>query len=327
MRCSVVVPCCNEEPTLRELHRRLSTVLPTVADDYEIILVDDGSTDGTLVLMRDLAETDPNVRYLSLSRNFGQQIASTAGLDRADGDCVILMDADLQDPPECIPDLVAKWRDGFEVVAGRRRRRHGVTLWYRVLCWVFYRLVKWLSDVDMPLDVGDFRLMDRRVVQDLRRCREGHRFIRGLTNWIGYRHGAIEFDRPPRSAGTTKYRFRHLIDLATDAIAGFSIAPLRFASRLGLCVTIASVVVALVVLIRSLTLGRPVPGFALTAAGLFFLGGVQMMLLGLLGEYVGRSYREVQRRPLYLVREDSAGSTQPGDRGSAPAAPLSRAQD
>ena len=311
MRISVVVPCRNEEPVLPELHRRLSAVLGDLADDYEVILVDDGSTDGTLDLLRDLARRDPHVRYISLTRNFGQQIASTAGLDRARGDCVILMDADLQDPPECIPDLVARWREGFEVVAGRRRSREGLSLPYRVLCRVFYRLINALSEVEMPAEVGEFRLLDRRVVEDLRRCRETHRFIRGLTSWIGYRQTFVEFDRPARAAGESKYRLRHLLRLALDAVTGFSLVPLRLALRLGLAVSALSIAAAVVLLVRA-ALGGTAPGWpALVALGLFFLGGVQLTVLGLLGEYLGRTYREVQRRPLYLVREEGGGVTPP----------------
>jgi len=317
MRCSVVVPCRDEEANLRELHRRLSAVLPTVAEEHEIILVDDGSRDRSLALMKELAEADRHVRYVSLSRNFGQQIASTAGLDRADGDCVILMDADLQDPPESIADLVAKWREGCEVVSARRRRREGLGPIYRALCWVFYRLINLLSEVKMPLETGDFRLLDGKVVRDLRRFREGSRFLRGLTTWVGYRQASIEFDRPARSAGRSKYRFGRLFGLAADAMAGFSMTPLRIASVLGLSVTAVSLGVALVVLIRSLALGQSVPGLALTAAGLFFLGGVQMMLLGILGEYVGRTYRQVQQRPLYLVREEGGGEEAPSNQRSA----------
>ena len=310
MRLSVVVPCRNEEATLPDLHRRLSAVLPTVADDYEIILVDDGSTDGTLPLMQRLAAADRHVRYVALTRNFGQQIAATAGLDRARGDCVVLMDADGQDPPECIPEMVARWREGFEVVAGRRRRREGLGPLYRLLCAAFYRLIGTLAEVPIPEEVGEFRLLDRKVVRDLRRLRESYRFLRALCSWVGYRQTTIEFDRPARRAGASKYRLRHLLRLAMDVITGFSLLPLRLAGWAGAALTAGSVAAA-VVLLGRLAAGKSVPGGGFVAAGLFFVGGLQLIFLRILGEYVGRTYREVQRRPLYLVREESGGGLDP----------------
>jgi glycosyltransferase involved in cell wall biosynthesis len=308
MRLSVVVPCYNEEGNLAELHRRLAAVLPTTADDWELILVDDGSTDGTLAAMRRLSAADPHVRYVSFSRNFGHEAASTAGLDRADGDCVVLMDADLQDPPEVIPDLVAQWRAGYEEVHAVRRRRHGTGPLKRATAFLFYRLINTLSEVPLPPDTGDFRLMDRRVVADFRRCRERARFVRGLVSWVGYRQGRIVYDRPARQAGETKYHFRNLFPLAMDVVIGFSTRPLHLASHLGLLVTLASFIIAVVVVVQQLFFGHRIPGYTLSTAGLFFLGGVQMLLLGIIGEYLGRVYRQVQERPLYLVREEGGAA-------------------
>jgi len=307
MRCSVVAPCHNEELTLRELHRRLSDVLPTAADEYTIILVDDGSTDGTLAVMRDLAEGDPHVHYLSFSRNFGHEAASTAGLDRADGDWIVLMDADLQDPPELIPDLVEKWKEGWEEVHATRTRRRGVNPVRKALTWLFYRFIRLVSDIDLPPDTGNFRLLDRKVLDSFRQCRETGRWVCGLVTWVGFKQTRIEYDRPGRFAGKTNYGAVQLVRLALDALSGFSVQPLRIASVLGLLVTAASFIVALIVVIQKLIIGHapgtPV-GYTLTTAGLFFLGGIQMLFLGIIGEYLGRVYRQVQDRPLYIVREE-----------------------
>jgi glycosyltransferase involved in cell wall biosynthesis len=312
MRCSVVVPCRNEAANLDELHRRLNAVLPTLSDDHEILFVDDGSTDDSLGVMQRLAAADPHVRYVSFSRNFGHEAASTAGLDRADGDCVILMDADLQDPPERIPDLVAKWREGYEEVHATRRHRLGLNPLRRALTWLFYRAVTALSEIPLPLDTGNFRLMDRRVVESFRRCRERGRYVSGLITWVGFRQGQIEYDRPARLAGRSNYGFRQLVRLALDAVSGFSVHPLRIASVLGLVVTVLSFGAGLAVVIHKLFLGLAIPGYALATSGLFFLGGVQLLFLGIIGEYLGRVYRQVQDRPLYIVREEGgAGEDSP----------------
>ena len=323
MRLSVVVPCHNEEGNLAELHRRLAAVLPTTADDWELILVDDGSSDGTISAMRALAAADTHVQYVSFSRNFGHEAASTAGLDRAEGDCVVLMDADLQDPPELIPEMVKKWRAGYEEVHAVRRRRRGVGAMKRATAFLFYRLINALSEVKIPPDTGDFRLMDRRVVADFRRCRERARFVRGLVTWVGYKQGQIEYDRPARHAGKTKYHLWNLVPLAMDVVIGFSTRPLRLASLLGLTVTVLAFVLAIIVAVQKIFFGIAIQGYALLATGLFFLGGVQMLLLGIIGEYVGRIYGQVQERPLYLVREESTSESAPAEsRSPARAGPV-----
>ncbi|MHC4064221.1 MAG: glycosyltransferase family 2 protein [Planctomycetota bacterium] len=293
-RCSVVIPAYNEQESLSPLHVRLTQVLDELGADYEIVLVDDGSTDQTFQCIRRLARVDPHVRYVCFARNFGHEAASTAGLDRADGDVVILMDADLQDPPELIPDLVEQWRRGHDVVCARRRRRQGESLFKRASAWCFYRLLNALAPMQVPLDTGDFRLMDRSVVGQFRRLRESDRFVRGLIAWIGHPQAVVEFDRPARHAGRCKYNLVKLAALSLDAIVGFSTRPLRAATLLGLATMIASSIAGLV-------LGRG----SLLAAGIFFLGGVQMLLLGILGEYVGRIYSQVRGRPLYVVREEA----------------------
>src|SRR4051812_5972342 len=242
MKLSVVIPLLNEEANLRELHARLTTVLSSLADAHQIVFVDDGSTDGSPAVLRELADADPRVTALRLSRNFGHESASTAGLDFVDGDAVVLMDADLQDPPEVIAEMVARWRDGFEIVYAQRRQREGESAFKRSTSWVFYRMLNLISDVPIPMDTGDFRLVDARVVAALRQCRERDRFVRGLVAWTGFRAAAIEYDRPARKAGRTKYNPIKLLILSLDAAVGFSTKPLRLASALGFLTTIFSLV-------------------------------------------------------------------------------------
>ena len=303
MRLSVVIPIFNEEPNLRELHRRLGEVLPALADEFEIVFVDDGSRDGTLEVLAELASRDAVVKYLSFSRNFGHEIASTAGLDHADGDAVVLMDGDLQDPPESISELVAKWREGFDVVYAVRRSRHGEGLAKRLTAKLFYRMLRWLAGIDLPLDAGDFRLMDRKVVDAFRQFRERERFVRGLVAWMGFRQSAIAYDRPARYAGRTKYNFWRLTALAADAVSAFSRVPLRAVSIVGLIASVLTGLGVLVVVGQGLVGGFAGRGQALATAAMLFFGGVQLLVLGLLGEYLGKIYRETQRRPLYFVRQ------------------------
>lgn len=303
-RCSVVVPAFNEQDSLEPLHDRLTRVLTGIGADYDIIFVDDGSTDRTLAVIHKLASADPRVRYVSFARNFGHEAASTAGLDRADGDVVVLMDADLQDPPELIPEMIDKWRQGHDVVYAQRRRRTGESMFKRLTAWAFYRTLNAVTPTTIPPDTGDFRLMDRRVVAQFRRMRETNRFVRGMVSWVGHRQTAVQFDRPARHAGEAKYGLFKLIMLSLDATMGFSTFPLRVATVLGLVTTAAALIAGLVVVINKLVYGLPVEGYALLATGMFFLGGVQMLLLGILGEYTGRIYTQVQQRPLYVVKEE-----------------------
>jgi dolichol-phosphate mannosyltransferase len=300
---SVVLPVHNEAGNLRLLHERLTPVLQGLGDRYEMVFVDDGSSDGSLDVIRELATGDEHVRYVSFSRNFGHEAASTAGIDRAEGDAVVLMDADLQDPPEVVPELVEKWREGYDIVCGRRLSREGESAFKRATASVFYRLLNWLSDHPVPVDTGDFRLMDRTVVQSMRQCRERTRFIRGLVSWQSYKQTAVRYERPARHAGETKYNAWRLLKLSADAIAEFSIVPLRISAWLGLATTGATALVALGMLI-AVAARRAPSGFAWLAVAVFFLGGVQMLLMGVLGEYVGKIYREVQARPIYVVREE-----------------------
>jgi polyisoprenyl-phosphate glycosyltransferase len=295
MLLSVVVPLLNEKNNLLELHRRLTAVTEKLGCEREIILVDDGSIDGSDKVIRDLVAHDPTVTGLRLSRNFGHEAASTAGMDAARGDVTVLMDADLQDPPELIEQMFQLWKQGNQIVYAVRRRRPGESRLKLSAAWLFYRALNFLSEVSIPLDVGDFRLMDARVLQSLRECREQDRFVRGLVAWTGFRSAAIEYDRPPRSSGKTHYGLLKLFFLSLDAFFGFSISPLRLASAAGILVMLLSIVASIAA-----------PRSAFFTCGLFFLGGVQLLCTGILGEYIGRIYRQAQHRPLYLIAEEIA---------------------
>ena len=301
---SVVVPCCNEETVLPETHRRLVAVLERVPDlDFELLYVDDGSRDGTLTLLQGLQDADARVRVVALSRNFGHQIALTAGMQHAVGNVVVVMDADLQDPPEVIPEMLDLWRRGAKVAYGVRSRRDGETKFKRGMAYAFCRLLDRFSDVRIPVDAGDFRLMDRAVVDAFLAMPERDRFARGMVAWTGFRQEAVSFPRAARSAGETKHSFRTLLPLAVDAIVSFSLAPLRLATWLGLLSTalaLAGVVHA--VAVRFLD-GAWVSGWRALLIAVLFIGGAQLLFLGILGEYVGRIYGEVKRRPLYVVKE------------------------
>jgi dolichol-phosphate mannosyltransferase len=300
----IVVPCFNEEAVIEQTHRRLAQVAGSITTvRTTVIYVDDGSRDGTLVKLRAIAAGDPHVRIVALSRNFGHQYALTAGLDASTGDAVAVIDADLQDPPEVISEMVARWRDGADVVYGVRATRQGETAFKRGTAHVFYRLLQTLGNADIPADVGDFRLLDRRVVETLRDMPERDRFLRGLVVWAGFRHEGVSYERLPRAAGQTKFPFSRMFSFALDGIFSFSIVPLRLASYLGLFVSILSMTgVVYAFYIKLFTVGV-VPGWAAQWIGTLFLGGVQLLSLGVIGEYVGRIYGEVKRRPLYVVKE------------------------
>jgi dolichol-phosphate mannosyltransferase len=300
----IVVPCFNEEAVIEQTHQRLAQVarsIPTVS--ATLIYVDDGSRDGTLAKLRAIAAADPGVRVVALSRNFGHQYALTAGLDASTGDAVAVIDADLQDPPEVIAEMVVRWRAGADVVYGIRATRQGETVFKRGTAHLFYRLLQTLGNADIPADVGDFRLLDRRVVDTLRDMPERDRFLRGLVVWAGFRHEGVSYERLPRAAGQTKFPFRRMFSFALDGIFSFSTVPLRLASYLGLFVSILSMIgVVYAFYIKLFTVGV-IPGWAAQWIGTLFLGGVQLLSLGVIGEYVGRIYGEVKRRPLYVVKE------------------------
>lgn len=299
---SIVTPIHNEAQGLPELYRRVRAVMETTHAAWELLLVNDGSQDDSAAVIADLCAQDGRVRGLSLARNFGFQIAVTAGLEAARGRAVILMDADLQDPPEVIPDLIAQWRSGFDVVYGVRSERVGETWFKRATASLFYRLIRRITNVNIPLDTGDFRLMDRRVVEALRQMPEQHRFLRGMVSWVGFKQTGVTYKRQPRFAGRTNFTLGKMLRFALDAITGFSYMPLQLASYLGLGMAgLSGVSILGVVALRLFGADQPLTGQATTLVAVLFLGSIQLMGLGVVGEYLGRMYDEVKRRPLYLV--------------------------
>jgi len=319
-RLSVIAPCYNEEAGLPEFVRRIKGVCAQLACAYEIVLVNDGSRDGTLGIALDLASRDPLIRVVNLLRNFGHQAAVTAGLDLADGDAVVLIDSDLQDPPELILDMVAAWKDGADVAYGQRRKREGETAFKLFTAKLFYRILRMLTKSEIPADTGDFRLMDRRVVEVLRSMRERHRFIRGMVSWVGGKQVAVPYDRKPRFAGETKYPFRKMFAFALDAITSFSIVPLRLVTWLALSVIGLTILAAIgVVIVKLISPHYFIPGYPSIIITIVFFGGVQLLALGIIGEYLGRMYESTKARPIYIVeqvyRQENgklAGRTIPG---------------
>ena len=299
---SIVAPAVNEEDTLPHFYERVVAVMEQVGEPFEVVLINDGSSDGTFRVMRALHERDPRVRVVDFSRNFGHQIAISAGLDYARGDAVIIIDSDLQDPPEVIPQLIARWKAGVEVVYAQRARRTGETRFKLLTAAAFYRLIARITSVQIPRDTGDFRLLDRRVVETLVTMREHHRFMRGLSAWVGFRQEAVPYDRHERFAGTTKYPLRKMIRFALDAITAFSYAPLQLATSFGFLLAVLSLV-GIVVAIIVRVFGGAIQGQGTTLIAVLFLGGIQLIFLGIIGEYLGRIYDEVRARPLYIVRE------------------------
>jgi glycosyltransferase involved in cell wall biosynthesis len=301
---SVVSPVFNEEQNVRELYRRVSAVLDALDGPAELVLVDDGSRDGTLELLRELHDEDPRVQYVSLARNFGQQIAITAGLQFARGEAVVVMDSDLQHPPEIIPQLMEKWREGFHVVYGQRATRRYEGRLKRLFAYMFYRVLDLMTDVDIPSDTGDFCLMDKKVVAVLNRLPERGRYLRGLRAWVGFKQTAVDYDQDARFAGDVKYTFRKSLSLAINGIVSFSRVPLRMASYAGLFTALlALVMIVLVVYWRIFQQPAPLIGFTTITAAIFFLAAVQLLCLGILGEYLGRVYEEVKGRPIFTVKE------------------------
>jgi len=303
---SAVAPVFNEEDGIREFYQRTTKALVAIEPpvDHELIFVDDGSQDGSVELLRELCLEDERVRLVGLSRNFGHQVAITSGIDHAAGDAVVVIDADLQDPPEVIAAMVERWREGFKVVYGVRTRRAGEGAVKRTTAKAFYRLLDRLSDTPLPVDAGDFRLMDRRVVDALGQIREENRYIRGLVSWVGFSQCAVEYERDARHAGASKFTFRRMARFAVDGIASFSEKPLRLSTQLGLVTTVLTLLLAAwIVLGKLLSPGSAIPGYASLMVVILFFGGVQLLSIGLLGEYVGRVYRESKRRPLYIVAD------------------------
>jgi polyisoprenyl-phosphate glycosyltransferase len=301
---SVVVPCANEQEVIRETNRCLVTVLESLPMDFEVIYVDDGSSDLTAVILRELQAADPRIRVVRFSRNFGHQMAITAGVEHASGDAVVIIDGDLQDPPEVILHFVEKWKEGYEVVYGIRTERDGESAFKLWTAKYFYRFISKLSDTRIPVDTGDFRLMDRRVVDALLEMPERDRFVRGMVSWIGFSQVAVSYRRAPRVAGSTKFSLIKMMRFATDGIVSFSIVPLRLATWVGFLASgIAILGILIAVLERLVGVVGLVRGWASLVIAILFLGGVQLVCMGIIGEYVGRIYGESKRRPLYIVRE------------------------
>lgn len=303
-KVSVIVPFLNEQENLPVLYHRLVEAFQGQPESLEILFVDDGSRDGSAGWVAEQARADERVKLIRLSRNFGHQIAITAGMDHADGDAVVIIDADLQDPPETIPSLLAKWREGFEVVYAVRSARAGETWLKKFLAARFYRVFHRMANVDVPMDAGDFRLIDRKVVNALREVRELHRFVRGLTCWVGFRQCAVYYDRAARHAGTTKYPVWKSANLAWDALTSFSGKPLRWMMGLGMLISLAGSLLALrLVLGQLFHWGEAVPGWTSQVTLMLILGGIQLVCLGLLGQYVSRVFEESKKRPLYFIHE------------------------
>ena len=301
---TVLIPCYNEENSIDILYEHLQNVTSQLQEyNFQVLLVNDGSKDNTLAKMQELHEKDPAVSYLTLSRNFGKENAMLAGLDYADGDADILMDADLQDPPELIPQMLQEWEKGYDDVYARRRTRSGETWFKKASAHWYYRILQKFSDIDIPADVGDFRLLDRQAVDALCLLREKQRYTKGLFSWIGYNKKELLFDRVPRAVGSTKMNFLKLFGLAVDGITSFSVAPLRLASVLGLLISSVAFLYLLYVVGKTLLFGDPVAGYPSMISIILFIGGIQLVVLGIIGEYVGRIFYEAKDRPDYLVSE------------------------
>ena len=300
---SVVAPVFNEAELLPAFCDEMKRILDEIGEPWELILVDDGSRDGSLEIMRAQHARDPRVKIISFSKNFGGQLAITAGLDYASGDAVVIIDADLQDPPEVVKQLYARWREGYEVVYAQRAGRAGETWFKKLTAAMYYRVIRGIANVDIPLDTGEFRLLDRKAADALRSVREQHRYLRGLAAWIGFKPIAVPYQRAARTAGETKYTLAKMIRLAIDGITNFSYLPLQLATYAGFVVAGVSLVGILATIFVRLFMGQELTGQATTLVAVLFLGGIQLICLGVIGEYLGRIYDEVKRRPLYLVGE------------------------
>lgn len=303
IRYSVIVPLFNEEEVLHETYCRLTRVMETLEESYEILFIDDGGRDGTNRIASELCRSDPHLRLLTFSRNFGHQIAITAGVDYAQGQAILIIDADLQDPPEVMLEMIALWKQGYDVVYGQRIRRKGETLFKKWTARMFYRFLRSLTSFEIPVDTGDFRLMDRKVCDTLRGMREKNRYVRGLVSWIGFRQTAVPYVREERWAGVTKYPLKKILRFASDAIASFSYKPLKLASYLGFLLSCISFLYFMIVLWQKLFTDSTVTGWASIVALNLFFNGVMLMILGIIGEYIGRIYDESKGRPLYIIQE------------------------
>ncbi len=314
LKLSVVVPVYNEADGLQEFHRRVSAVLESLPYRSEVVYVNDGSTDESLEVIKTLKLADPRVAIVDLSRNFGKEIAMTAGIDHSCGDAVVVIDADLQDPPELIPKLTEEWEQGFDVVYAQRARREGESSFKKVTAYAFYRVIQHVSRVAIPEDTGDFRLLSRRAVCALVQLREQHRFMKGLFAWIGFPQKKVLYSRLPRYAGMTKWNYWKLWNFALEGITSFTIAPLKIATYLGLLVAFVALLYASIIVFKTLVYGNPVAGYPSLMVTILFLGGVQLIGIGIVGEYVGRMFNETKGRPLYFLKTHQPATLAKGPR-------------
>ena len=298
---SIVVPAYNEEEVIEEFYRRVADLAANVDESLELVFVNDGSTDRTLEILQNLKSKDERIAIVDLSRNFGKEIAMTAGLDHARGDAVVVIDADLQDPPELIPEMIEQWREGYDVVYAQRSSRRGESALKKATAYLYYRTIGKLSRVKIPADTGDFRLLSRRAVEALGQLREQHRFMKGLFAWIGFPQKAIRYERHARHDGYTKWKFRSLWNFAIEGITSFSIRPLKVATYIGAMIALGAFLFGLFLIIETLRHGNPVPGYPSLMVVVLFMGGVQLIALGIIGEYLGRMFDETKRRPLYFL--------------------------
>ena len=300
---SVVAPAYNEEAGLDEFYSRLVNAVKNVSLELEIIYVNDGSQDGTLEIMSKQHSNDSRITIIDLSRNFGKEIALTAGLDHASGDAVIVIDTDLQDPPELIPELVKQWRDGYDVVNAKRIKRKGESSFKKITSFVYYRFLYKLSDIKIPKDTGDFRLLSRNALDALLKLREKHRYMKGLFAWVGYSQTEITYERDERYAGDTKWSFWSLLNLAFEGLTSFSVLPLRLASMIGVLSAFGGLIFAAIIILKKVMYGDPVAGYPSLVVLITFIGGIQLLALGIIGEYLGRVFNETKNRPLYLIKD------------------------
>ncbi|MEK4325941.1 glycosyltransferase family 2 protein [Paenibacillus sp. FSL R7-0312] len=303
-KLSLIVPMYNEEANIDIFYRTITSTMLKNSYDFEIICINDGSKDNTLSLLKELARNDERIKVIDLSRNFGKEVAMSAGLKYAVGDAIIPIDADLQDPPEVIPLLVNKWHEGYDVVYATRTKREGETVFKKMTAHMFYRVIAKLTRIDIPEDTGDFRLMSRQVVDALNQLPEHHRFMKGLFSWVGYKQTSITYQREARFAGKTSFNYWKLWNFALEGITSFSFAPLQFASYLGFFVSITSFIYMMYLIFSTIFFGNPVAGYPSLMVAILFFGGIQLITLGIIGEYIGRIYNETKRRPLFLVREE-----------------------
>jgi glycosyltransferase involved in cell wall biosynthesis len=301
--CSILIPMYNEEEVIEETYLRLKKVMDQIGESYELVFVNDGSKDRSAQIISELAKSDENIRLIDFSRNFGHQIAVTAGLDYVQGQAIVIIDADLQDPPEVIPQMLAKWREGYDVVYGKRLKRQGETAFKKVTAHVYYRVLSALTNGNIPKDTGDFRLIDRKVCEAIKKLPERNRFLRGMVNWVGFNQVAVEYVRDERWAGETKYPLKKMLKFAADGIFSFTYKPLKLATYIGLFLSVIGFLYLLIVLYQKLFTDTAQTGWASLMAVTLVFHGITLVILGIIGEYIGRIYEEVKGRPLYIVKE------------------------